>query len=241
MAVTSNAMYNAGTVAPSFMSSNVYYSCVPHCKKENQHKVIFEHIEIVKPPTFNYCSCDTMMETDEDGCDYSMASDYLNNDSAIVEAAVQNRLKAHGKLQVVQRAVHDVDVPQRRNRKRHSSDLNSTCQLKKFRRGGGKDYVLGDTGSTKDCGSTTMSYESETLNINNNMEESMITNENCCWIAGNHNILNNSNYQESFNSENKAIENTIEYEKILFETHGCSMYQFHRLQLVSNDDTETEF
>lgn len=86
-----------------------------------------------------------------------------------------------------------------------------------------------------------MSYESEALNINKNTEESMITNENCCWIAGNHNILNNSNCQELFNSENKAIENTIEYEKILFETHGCSIYQFHRSQLVGNDGTEAEF
>ncbi|KAK1131240.1 hypothetical protein K0M31_017529 [Melipona bicolor] len=134
MAVTSNTTYNAATIAPSFTSSNVYYSRVPRCKKENQHKVMLEHIEIAKPSMFNCCSYDTMMETDEDECDYSMTSDYLNNDSVIVEAAVQNRLKAHEKLQVEQRAVHDADVPQRRNRKRHNSDLNSTCQLKKFRR-----------------------------------------------------------------------------------------------------------
>ena len=86
-----------------------------------------------------------------------------------------------------------------------------------------------------------MCYESEALNIDKNIEESMITNENCCWTAGNHDILNNSNYQELFNSENKAIESTIEYEKILFETHGCSIYQFHRLQLIGNNGTETEF
>ncbi|KAF3421115.1 hypothetical protein E2986_03872 [Frieseomelitta varia] len=240
MAVTSNAMYNAETVAPSFMSSNVYYSRVSRCKNVNQHKVMLEHIETAKPPMFNYCSYDTMMETDEDGCDYSMASDYLNNDSVIVKAVVQNRLKAHEKPQVEQRAVHDADVPQRRTRKRHNSDLSSTCQLKKFRRGGGKDCVLGDTWSTKDCAST-MCYESEALNIDKNIEESMITDENCCWTAGNHDILNNSNYQELFNSENKAIESTIEYEKILFETHGCSIYQFHRLQLLGNNGTETEF
>lgn len=69
----------------------------------------------------------------------------------------------------------------------------------------------------------------------------MITEESCCWTAGNHDILNNPNYIQLFDSEHKLIENTVEYEKILFETHGCSIYQFHRLQLVDNNCIETEF
>ncbi|XP_048270350.1 uncharacterized protein LOC100642598 isoform X2 [Bombus terrestris] len=109
---------------------------------------------------------------------------------------------------------------------------------------GGKDNVNGGTGSTKDYGSSTASYESDVLHVNtvdNNIEESMITKENCCWTAGNRDILNNSNYIQLFNSGHKLIENTVEYEKILFETHGCSIYQFHRLQLVDNNCIEAEF
>ncbi|XP_033355929.1 uncharacterized protein LOC117236783 [Bombus vosnesenskii] len=244
MAVTSDAMYNARTVAPSFMSSNVYYGCVPHCKKENQHNVMSEHIGITKPSSFHYYSYDTVMEIDEDGSDYSMASGYLNNDSVILEATVQNRLRTNDELPLEQRVAYDADVLQRKNRKRCNSDLNPTSQLKKFRRGGGKDNVHGGTGSTKDYGSSTGPYESDVLHINtvdNNIEESMITKENCCWTAGNHDILNNSNYIQLFNSGHKLIENTVEYEKILFETHGCSIYQFHRLQLIDNNCIETEF
>ncbi|OAD53654.1 hypothetical protein WN48_09667 [Eufriesea mexicana] len=241
MSITSDTMYNARTVAPSFISSNMHYDCIPRYKKNHQN-VMFEHIEITKPSLFNCYSYDTLMETDEDECDYSIASGYLNNDSIILEASVQNRLKANNKLQLQQPATYGADVLQCRNRKRRNSDLNPTNQLKKD---GGKDYVQDGMGSTKDYGSTTVLYKPEALHVNtidNNMEQSMVMDKNCCWSGNNHDILKNTNYETLlFNSGQKSIENTIEYEKILFETHGCSIYQFHRLQLISNDGSEAEF
>lgn len=134
MAITSDAMYQSRIIAPSFVSSNMYYGCVQHCKKETQHNVMLEHIGISKPSLIDCCSYDTLMEIDEDGCDYSMTSDYLNNDSIILKATVQNRLKASDKLQSQQQTTYDADMFQRRSRKRHNSDFNPTSQLKKLRR-----------------------------------------------------------------------------------------------------------
>ncbi|CAK9825984.1 hypothetical protein ANTRET_LOCUS3904 [Anthophora retusa] len=246
MAVTSDAMYNTGTIVPSFMSTNLYYGYVPHCKKENQRNPVYEHAEISKPLVFNCCSYDTAMETDDDGFSYSTISNRLNNDSVKPEASVQKRLKTHEKLQQCQQqTAYDADTLRHRNRKRCNSDLSPASQLKRFREGGGKDHVHYGTGSTKDYGSATVTYESEALCVkatNDNLQESMITNESCCWTAGNHNLLYNSECKQLLsNNEHKSIENSVEYEKILFETHGCSIYQFHRLQLVDNGCNETEF
>lgn len=82
------------------------------------------------------------MEIDEDGSDYSMASGYLNNDSVILEATVQNRLRTNDELPLEQRVAYDADVLQRKNRKRCNSDLNPTSQLKKFRRGRNRFIIL---------------------------------------------------------------------------------------------------
>lgn len=144
MAVANDAMYNARTVAPSLMSSNVYYGCVPHCKKENQHNdnIMSEHIGITNPSSFHYYSYDTIMETDEDGSDYSMASGYLNNDSVILEATVQNRLRTNDELSLEQRVAYDADVLQRKNRKRRNSNPSPTSQLKKFQRGRNRFIIL---------------------------------------------------------------------------------------------------
>lgn len=142
MAVTSDAMYQSRIIAPSFVSSNMYYGCVQHCKKETQHNVMLEHIGISKPSLIDCCSYDTLMETDEDGCDYSMTTDYLNNDSIILKATVQNRLKTSEKLQSQQQTTYDADMLQRRSRKRHNSDFNSTSQLKKLRRGRKKFIII---------------------------------------------------------------------------------------------------
>lgn len=134
MSITSDTMYNARTITPSFISPNMHYDCKSRYRKNHQN-VMFEHLEITKPSLFNCYSYDTLMETDEDECDYSIAPGYLNNDSIpILEASVQNRLKAN-KLELQQQATHGADVLQRRNRKRRNSDLNPTNQLKKFRRG----------------------------------------------------------------------------------------------------------
>ncbi|KOC64950.1 hypothetical protein WH47_04539 [Habropoda laboriosa] len=246
MAVTSDAMYNAGTIVPSFMSTNIYYGYVPHCKRENQRNAACEHAEISKPLLFDCCSYDTAMETDDDGCGYSTVSGRLNNDYVMLEASVQKRLKTNDKLQQCQQqTAYNADTLRHRNRKRCNSDLSPTSQLKKFREGSGKDHVHYGTGSTKDYGLATVSCESEALHVNtanNILQESMITNESCCWTAGNHNLLYNSECKQLLSSnEHKSIENSVEYEKILFETHGCSIYQFHRLQLVDNDCNETEF
>ncbi|XP_006622379.1 uncharacterized protein LOC102672083 [Apis dorsata] len=239
MAVTNDAMYQSRIIAPSFVSSNMYYGCVQHCKKETQHNVMLEHIGISKPSLIDCCSYDTLMEIDEDGCDYSMTSDYLNNDSIILKATVQNRLKSD-KLQSQQQTTYDADMLQHRSRKRHNSDFNPTSQLKKLRRGGGKDHVHEDTTSAKDYGSTITSCESEAFQVNiidNNVQQSMIKNKN--WAANSYINLNNSNCEELlFNDSHKSLENIVEYENMLFETHGCSIYQFYRLQLDNNDCTE---
>ncbi|CAL7936809.1 unnamed protein product [Xylocopa violacea] len=147
----------------------MFFSNAPYFRKENQVCVMYGCYEkkIMKPittPIFNY-SCDTAMEIDVDGCDYSIASRYLNNDSVILEQPVQNQLKA-GDKRLQQQAVYDADTLRRKNRKRCNSDLSPTTQQKKSRRGGGKDHVHYDVGSTKDCGSTTVFYRSEALNIN---------------------------------------------------------------------------
>ncbi|XP_034171732.2 uncharacterized protein LOC117600418 [Osmia lignaria lignaria] len=247
MAVASNAMYNAKTVVPSFLSSNMYYGYVPLYRKENQLNVTFENTDITKSPVLDRCSYDTAMETDDDGYDYSMASRYVNNDSVIPEASAQNRLKDNEKQQQRQQQTnHGVDMLRRRNRKRCNSDLNPTSELKKFRAGSGNNnHIHCGTRSIKDYGSTMMFDDSRALHVNtinnNNLEQSMIVN-NCCWAAGSHNLLNNSDYKHLLsNNGHKSVENNVEYEKILFETHGCSVYQFHRLQLTDNDCTETEF
>ncbi|XP_076761127.1 uncharacterized protein LOC143429391 isoform X1 [Xylocopa sonorina] len=227
---------------------NMFFNNTSYYRKENQVCAMYGYYEnkIMKPITtsiFNY-PCDAAMEIDVDGCDYSIASRYLNNDSVILEQPVENQSKA-GEKQGQQQAVCDADTLRRKNRKRCNSDLSPTTQQKKFRRGGGKDHVHYNVGSTKNCGSATASYQSEPLNVNtvdDDLGRSIITDKSCCWAAGIHDLLNNSDSKQLLSdSEHTLIEKSIEYEKILFETHGCSMYQFHRLQLVGTDYGEAEF
>ncbi|XP_053999809.1 uncharacterized protein LOC128887669 [Hylaeus anthracinus] len=135
MAVTSGAMYNPRNVVPSFMSSNTYYGYVPPYRKENQLNGALEHAEVTETSMFDRCSYDTAMETDDDGCDYSVASRYLNNASVILAAPTQSRLKTNDQQQhrEQQTAHGDADTLQRRNRKRCNGDLSPTAELKKFR------------------------------------------------------------------------------------------------------------
>lgn len=81
----------------------------------------------------------------------------------------------------------------------------------------------------------TVSNESEALQLgtgDNNVEQSDDENK----------LLNNSDYKQLLSdSGHTPIEKNIEYENILFGTHGCSVYQFHRLQLSSNGCIEAEF
>lgn len=84
-----------------------------------------------------------------------------------------------------------------------------------------------------------MSSESEAFQVNiiDNVQQSKIKNKN--GAAESHISFNNSNCEELlFNNNHKSLENIVEYENMLFETHGCSIYQFYRLQLDNNDCTE---
>ena len=87
--------------------------------------------------------------------------------------------------------------------------------------------------------------ESELLHVNTDdksLRETWIINGGCCWAAGNLNQLNNSDYKRlSSSCGSKSMEDDAEYEKILFETHGCSLYHLHRLHALDNDCIETEF
>lgn len=138
MAVASGAMYNARAVVPSFMSSNTYYGYVPTFRKENQLNPVLEHEEVSGRPVHNRCTYDTAMEIDEDGCDYSMTSRYLNNGSVVVEASAHSRLKASDQQQqqCQQQTAHGyADTLQRRNRKRSNGDHCPASDPKKFRQG----------------------------------------------------------------------------------------------------------
>lgn len=85
----------------------------------------------------------------------------------------------------------------------------------------------------------------ETLYVNTidiNIEQFMITNNNCPWTGASQNPLISLNCKQLLSDDRyKLIENDVEYEKILFETHGCPAHQLHRLQLLDNDCIETEF
>ncbi|XP_076761128.1 uncharacterized protein LOC143429391 isoform X2 [Xylocopa sonorina] len=116
---------------------NMFFNNTSYYRKENQVCAMYGYYEnkIMKPITtsiFNY-PCDAAMEIDVDGCDYSIASRYLNNDSVILEQPVENQSKA-GEKQGQQQAVCDADTLRRKNRKRCNSDLSPTTQQKKFRR-----------------------------------------------------------------------------------------------------------
>ncbi|XP_076276308.1 uncharacterized protein LOC143207105 [Lasioglossum baleicum] len=247
MAVASSAMYNTRAVVPSFMSSNTYYGYVPNFKKENQLNPVLEHEEVSETPVHSPCTYDTAMEIDEDGYDYSMASRYLNNDSVILEASAQNRLKASDQQQQRQeQAAHSyTDTLRRRNRKRSNGDRYPVDDPKKFREGGGNHHAHHGTRNSKDYGLAKVSYESELLHItttdNKTIEQHVaVRNKGCCLTAGNHNLLSNTEHLLSSNTL-KSLENNAEYETALFETHGCSIYHFQRLQTLDNDCTETEF
>ncbi|XP_076676142.1 uncharacterized protein LOC143373111 isoform X3 [Andrena cerasifolii] len=163
------------------------------------------------------------------------------------EASARNLLKAnHGHQQCQQQPAHNnADTLRRRNRKRCNGDLSPTSELKKFRQGGGVSYAHCGATSTKDHGLAAMFEESELLRVNaddTSLREAWIINGGCCWAAGNHNQLNNSDYKRlSPSCGLKSTEDDAEYEKILFETHGCSVYHLHRLRAFDNDCIETEF
>lgn len=143
MAVASGAMYNARTAVQPFMSSNTYYGYVPPYRNESQLNAVIEHTNISESPVFDPCSYDTAMETDDDGCVYSVASSYLNNNSMILEASAQNWLEANKQQQCQQQGVHnDADTLRRRNRKRCNSDLSPSSELKKFREGRREFIIL---------------------------------------------------------------------------------------------------
>ncbi|XP_031834642.1 uncharacterized protein LOC116427919 isoform X2 [Nomia melanderi] len=191
MAVASGAMYNARAVVPSFMSSNTYYGYVPTFRKENQLNPVLEHEEVSGTPVHNRCTYDTAMEIDEDGCDYSMASRYLNNDSVVVEASAHSRLKASDQQQqqCQQQAAHDyADTLRRRNRKRSNGDHCPASDPKKFREGGGNDHTHHGRRNTQDYGLAEVSNKSKLLHINavtdENMEEVIVKNKGCCLAAG---------------------------------------------------------
>lgn len=87
-----------------------------------------------------------------------------------------------------------------------------------------------------------MYYETAPLHINATTEDqSTAMIESCCWAAGNHSSISNADYKHFLSSNgSKPTEGYTEYEKMLFETHGCSIYHQHRLQLLDNY-IETEF
>lgn len=69
-----------------------------------------------------------------------------------------------------------------------------------------------------------------------------ITIESCCWAAGKSSLISNPDYKHLLLSsgDSKLNQDNTEYERMLFETHGCSIYHHQRMQLLNNDHIETE-
>lgn len=66
--------------------------------------------------------------------------------------------------------------------------------------------------------------------------------ESCRWAAGNYSCISNPDYKCLLLSNgSKSNKGNIDYERMLFETHGCSAYHHQRTQLLDNDHIETEF
>lgn len=73
-------------------------------------------------------------------------------------------------------------------------------------------------------------------------ERSSNADERCCWAAGNCSLISNAASASLLsNNGSKSTDSSVEYERILFETHGCSVYHHYRLQLLDDDCIEAEF
>ncbi|XP_014476866.1 PREDICTED: uncharacterized protein LOC106745613 isoform X2 [Dinoponera quadriceps] len=132
----------------------------------------------------------------------------------------------------------DVDVPQpfRKNHKRPGQcELYDTAAVKRLRRETGNGHIHRETENTRTCGMDQMHNLSSSicLNITGHYQSyflpadksSSTDDPGCKYISSNNN--------------SKSNRNDTEYERMLFETHGCSIYHHQRIQ--SLDHIETEF
>lgn len=80
-----------------------------------------------------------------------------------------------------------------------------------------------------------MYYDSTSLRLNMT-DPNIMT----CCPAGNSSLINSNKYLLS-STGSKSNKSNTEYENMLFETHGCSVYHHQRIKLLDNDYIETEF
>ncbi|XP_011147947.1 uncharacterized protein LOC105188276 [Harpegnathos saltator] len=142
--------------------------------------------------------------------------------------------------QAVQHEAMDIDVPQffRRNCKRSWDYEPCDVEPKRFRRETGNGHIHYETENTKTytmdqmqdppssvyLSTTGHNYHSYFLPVD---KSSSISDSGCKYISSSNN--------------SKSNKSDAEYERMLFETHGCTVYHHQRTQLLDNDHIETEF
>lgn len=70
------------------------------------------------------------------------------------------------------------------------------------------------------------------------LEQSSSRSTGCYWAAGNSSLISKQDHNHSDGDESSG--GNTEYEKLLFTTHGCSVYHHQRAELLDNRTT-TEF
>lgn len=81
-----------------------------------------------------------------------------------------------------------------------------------------------------------MHHESSSLSIDM-IDNAQFLDQNidsCHWAAGNYSLTNKPDYILS--NDYKSNKSNLDYEKMLFETHGCTIY--HHQQQLDNDNIQ---
>ncbi|XP_046623919.1 uncharacterized protein LOC124306864 [Neodiprion virginianus] len=246
-----------GISGTPYVSGNAYYGFVPQNNVNPEPGNCSSSCWDVNMKDTTSGNCHGAMETDDEG----RAADLVNNYCVIPEAL----RGVNPAVYTSDDHDHPVSRPgafgqdrqqacqARYNRKRNNNGelmLADPDQFKRLRKGSGNCCTYHGRTYAKDCGLAEMRCKSARLCINGELkyreqQELMATVNSCFHAAGNHGKLVNHDSKKCNNPLNgnlklKYCHDDAEYERMLLETHGCSVYHHQRFQSQSGIE-EAEF
>ncbi|XP_034952575.1 uncharacterized protein [Chelonus insularis] len=222
-------------------TNNHSFNDVAACHRHNQ-----QH--------YDYNNSLSAMETDEENC---IEGEYCQNSHRVLPVTEKhlNDDDCGGGVGFMYRVAHSennylTNVSQRVNRKRNSYDDPALLgQMKKLRQDGGNKRVCHGTGSRRELGSTAVYNEPTSICLVFNRTSPQkrfprMVDGRCTQAVGNNCLLIHDKPRENIHEvRENPITNAynVEYETMLMETHGCSVYHHHRHHLLGTGTFEAEF
>ncbi|EZA57062.1 hypothetical protein DMN91_007076 [Ooceraea biroi] len=198
-------MYNMVTISQFSISSDSYYGYVPCFKREDQQESPSRH--------------DSRLETvdsTQQCCFWRLQKEQLQEQRSLEQQEM--RFCGHKRkfCDYLSRD-HELAIPQVKKCRKETTAMFVSPRIQDM------DW---------DCDSNTMSTNPTNIVNCSTLEQQPSSSTGCYQVAGNSSLISKQDHNHS--DGDVLNRSNIEYEKLLFTTHGCSVYHHQRAQLLDN-------